>query len=162
MVNSLPYKVLGRDKHSRHFIKMPDASKEPIFNDFDSLIEQAVKDQKASLYSELSEKMQKALAIAALRENKTLAIDAEYEGFNEVLAEVFESNGSQESLQKLYNYLLSIIIEGNNQYDAQVAYSINNALEKEEDKQTYYSTFGDGDSECDFNQEGYLQETTYG
>lgn len=161
MVNPVPYKALGRDINSRHVIKMPDASKEPIFDDFDSLIEQAVSYQKASLYADLTQKMQKALAIAALRENKTLAIDAEYEGFNELLAEVFESKGSQDSLQKLYNYLFSIIIEGNNQYDAQVAYCIDNALEKEEDKQALYSTFGD-DSEGDFNQEGYLQEVTYG
>ena len=161
MANPLPYKELGRDLHSRHVIKMPDASKEPIFNDFDSLIEQAVSYQKASFYSELPQKIQRALAIAALREDKTLAIDAEYEGFNELLAEVFENNGSQESLQKLYQYLIGIVIEGNSQYDAQVAYCVDNALEKEEDKQALYSTFGD-DSEYDFNQEGYLQEVTYG
>ncbi|WP_010597301.1 hypothetical protein [Rickettsiella massiliensis] len=99
--------------------------------------------------------MQKALAIAALKENKTLAIDAEYEGFNALLP-----NGSQESLQKLYKYLVDIVIEGNSQYDVQVAYCIDNALEKEEDKQALHSTFGD-DSDYDFNQEGYLQEVTY-
>ncbi len=104
--------------------------------------------------------MQKALAIAALKENKTLAIDAEYEGFNALLPEVFENNGSQESLQKLYKYLVDIVIEGNSQYDVQVAYCIDNALEKEEDKQALHSTFGD-DSDYDFNQEGYLQEVTY-
>ena len=156
MANAVLYKALGNDIDSRHVIKMPDAAKEPIFNDFDSLIEQAVKDQKASFYSELSQKMQRALAIAALRENKTLAIDAEYEGFNELLAEVFENKGSQESLQKLYKYLVDIVIEGNSQYEAQVAYCIDNALEKEEDKQSHYSTFGD-----DSEYEGYLQEVTY-
>ncbi len=38
--------------------------------------------------------MKRAFAIAALRENKTLAIDAEFEGFNQVLANVFEKRGS--------------------------------------------------------------------
>ena len=150
MANPLPYKALGSDIDTRNLRSMPDASKEPIFEDFDSLIEQAVRYQNVSLYNELSEKMQRALAIAALRENKTLAIDAEYPGFNQILASVFENKGSIESLQKLYQYLTQVVIEGSRPYDAQVAYCIDNALEKEEDKQAFNAKYFSHEDEADY------------
>lgn len=154
MANPLPYKALGSDIVTRNLRSMPDASKEPIFEDFDSLIEQAVRYQNVSLYNELSEKMQRALAIAALRENKTLAIDAEYPGFNQILASVFENKGSIESLQKLYQYLTQVVMEGSRQYDAQVAYCIDNALEKEEDKQAFNAKYFSHEDEADYWKEG--------
>ncbi len=109
---------------------MPDPKKEPVFVDFDGLIQQTVMDQGVSDYNELNESMRWALGVAALRENKTLAIDAEYPGFNRLLANVLENKGSIESLQKLYQYLVGVVIEGNKSYDAQVAYCIDNALRR--------------------------------
>lgn len=139
MTNSIPHIELGKRVDSRH-VKgmMPDAKKDPLWDDFNALIEQAVVHQNASCYGDLNEAMKWALAVAALREHKTLAIEAEFDGFNQVLANVFEKRGSVDSLQKLYYYLVRIVIKGNSQYDAQVAYCIDNALEKEEDKQAHY------------------------
>jgi len=109
-----------------------------LWNNFASLIEQAVRYQDASCYSDLNEEMQWALGIAALRENKTWAMDADFGDMNELIADIIESKGSQESLHRLYEHLVRIMLHGNKLYDAHVAYCIDNALEKEEDKQAYY------------------------
>jgi hypothetical protein len=141
-------------------IMKANSYKNPLSDDFNSLIEQAVRYQKVSLYTDLNEEMQWALAIAALRENKERAIDAEFENFNVLIADILESKGSQESLSKFYEHLVTVLLKRNKQHDAHLAYCIDNALEKEEDKQKYYATFGD-DEEFDFNKEGYLQEVTH-
>ncbi|WP_010597599.1 hypothetical protein [Rickettsiella massiliensis] len=151
MANPIPYIELGKPGDSSH-VKwvMPDPKKEPVFDDFGGLIQQAVSDQGVSCYDELNESMRWALGIAALRENKTLAIDADYNGFNQVLANVFEKRGSLDSLQNLYQYLVRIVIEGSRQYDAQVAYCIDNALEKEEDKQAFNAKYFSHEEEADY------------
>ena len=156
-MSNLPHIDLAETTASRHFRAM-DASKEPLFEDFDSLIEQAVRYQNVSFYNVLPEKMRWALGIAALRENKTLAIDAEYPGFNQLLATVFESEGSTESLQKLYQYLTRIVMDGSKQFDAQVAYCIDNALEKEEDKQAFNAKYFSYDEDADY----WKEEVDYG
>ena len=157
----VPHVVVGKFMHSSNAKAMPDPYKEPVFDAFDSLIEQAVRYQKASLYTDLNEDTQWALGIAALRENKERAIDADFGNLNAFIVDILENKGSQESLTKLYKHLVSVLLEGNKTHFAHLAYCIDNALEKEEDKQAFYSTFGD-DAEFDFNQEGYLQELTYG
>lgn len=130
----IQYRVLGNTAYSSDAKPYMTNKNKPLWEDFDSLIEQAVVHQKASLYSDLNEEMRWALAIAALRENKT-----EFEGLNQVLANAFEKRGSPDSLQKLYRYLVQIVIEGNSQSDAFVAHCINCALEKEEQVQTDYA-----------------------
>ena len=111
----------------------------PLWDDFDSLIEQAVRDQKASLYTDLNEEMQWALGIAALRENKERVIDAEFGNLNGLVADILESKGSLQSLTKLYEHLVAVLIETHPVHEAHVAYCINNALEKEENKQAFYA-----------------------
>lgn len=158
MANSLiPNIDLAETTSSRHF-RSRDSSKEPIFDDFNSLIEQAVTYQGVSGYNGLNESMRWALGIAALRENKPRAIDAEYPGFNQLLAKVFESKGSQDSLQKLYQYLVGVVMEGNKNYEAQVAYCIDNALEKEVDKQAFNAKYFRRYDEFDYNKERYLND----
>lgn len=109
----------------------------PLWDNFNSLIEQAVHYQGASCYTDLNEEMQWALGIAALRENKTWAMDADFGDMNKLIADILESKGSQESLQRLYKHLVRIMLHGNKLDDAHVAYCIDNALEKEEDKQAF-------------------------
>ncbi len=151
MANSLPYIELGKpvDSSNAKWI-MPDPKKEPVFEDFAGLIQQAVMDQGVSGYNGLNESMRWALGIAALRENKPRAIDAEYPGFNQLLAKVFESEGSMESLQKLYQYLVGVVMEGNKNYEAQVAYCIDNALEKEVDKQAFNAKYFSHEEKADY------------
>jgi hypothetical protein len=163
MTNSIPHIELGKsvDSSNAKWI-MPDRKKEPIWDDFNSLIEQAVVDQGVSSYYELNEAMRWALGIAALRENKTLAIDADYDGFNQVLVNVFENRGTLDSLQKLYNYLVRIMLQGNSQYDAQVAYCIDNALEKEEDKQAFNAKYFRHEYVTDYRQDDGDQEVVHG
>lgn len=65
---------------------------------FASLIEQAVVHQKASRYCDLNEEMKWALAVTVLRENKTEALDAEYDHLNQLVADVLVTRGCFESL----------------------------------------------------------------
>ena len=81
--------------------------------------------------------MKWALAVTALRENKTEILDAEYDHFNQLVADVLVTRGSFKSLQRLYDELVTTIIESKPSKDAHVAYCIDRALEKEEDKQAY-------------------------
>jgi hypothetical protein len=83
--------------------------------------------------------MQWALAIAALRENKERVIDAEFGNLNGLVADVLASKGSLQSLRKLYGHLVAVLIETHPMHDAHMAYCIDNALEKEEDKQAFYA-----------------------
>lgn len=128
-----------------------DYKKEPAYDDFDSLIEQAVNRQNASFYSELTDEMQLALGVAALRENKTRALDAEFEDINEMFADILESKGSTDSLSKFYERLVDVYIKGTKQYEASVAYCIDCALEKEEDHQAYLRATGD-DQDFDWGE----------
>src|SRR5215475_2319191 len=102
----------------------------PLWDDFNSLIKQAVVHQKASLYSDLNEEMKWALAVTALRENKVEILDAEYDHFNQLVAEVFVTRGSFKSLRRLYDELVATLIESKSSQDAHVAYCIDRALEK--------------------------------
>jgi hypothetical protein len=115
--------------------------KDPLWNDFNSLIEQAVVHQKASLYSDLNEEMKWALAITALRENKTEILDANFSHFNQLVADVLATQGSFKSLRRLYDELVVTIIESKASQEAHVAYCIDSALEKEEDKQAFYAAY---------------------
>lgn len=76
--------------------------KDPLWDDFNSLIEQAVVYQKASLYTDLNEEMKWALAITALRENKIEILDANFNHFNQLVADVLATRGSFKSLRRLY------------------------------------------------------------
>lgn len=138
--NLLPYVAFGKTVYSGN-AKTYMENKKPLWHDFDSLIEQAVRYQKASLYTDLNEEMQWALGIAALRENRERAIDAEFGNLNGLVADVLESKGSFQSLRKLYEHLVAVLIETHPMHDAHVAYCINNALEKEEDKQAFYAAY---------------------
>ncbi|WP_339050263.1 hypothetical protein [Rickettsiella endosymbiont of Xylota segnis] len=111
----------------------------PLWNDFNSLIEQAVVHQKASFYSDLNEEMKWALAVTALRENKTEILDAQYDHFNQLVADILVTRGSFKSLRRLYDELVATLIESKFSQDAHVAYCIDRALEKEEDKQASYA-----------------------
>jgi len=102
------------------------------------ILQQAVVHQKACLYSDLNEEMKWALAVTALRENKTEILDAEYDHFNQLVADVLVTRGSFRSLRRLYDELVATIIESKPSQDAHVAYCIDRALEKEEDKQACY------------------------
>ena len=133
----IPYKVLGRTVHSGNAKPYMDNKNKPLWDDFNSLIEQAVVHQKASFYSDLNEEMKWALAVTALRENKTEILDAEYDHFNQLVANVLVTRGSFKSLRRLYDELVATIIESKPSQDAHVAYCIDRALEKEEDKQAY-------------------------
>lgn len=78
--NLVPYKALGNTTYSSDPKPYMNNKNKPLWDDFDSLIEQAVVHQKASLYSDLNEEMKWALGIAALRENKErVIIDRVYE-----------------------------------------------------------------------------------
>lgn len=132
----IPHKVLGRTVYSGN-AKAYMNNKKPLWNDFDSLIEHAVRYQKASLYTDLNEDMRWALGIAALRENKERVIDAEFGNLNGLVADILETKGSLRSLRKLYEHLVAVLIETHPMHDAHVAYCIDRALEKEEDKQAY-------------------------
>ena len=149
------YEVVGKYDVTNHATAMEykyDPKKYPLWDDFEPLIEQAVVTQKVTRYCDLSEPMKFALAVAALREGKTLAIDSEFEGLNPILANVFEKRGSPDSLQKLYMYLVRIFIKGNSHSNAEVAYCIDCALEKEEELQIEY------DAEEDRNRRGFYDE----
>ena len=73
----VPYKALGNTTYSGNAKPYMNNKNKPLWDDFHSLIEQAVVHQKASLYSDLNEEMKWALAVTALRENKTEILDAE-------------------------------------------------------------------------------------
>ena len=133
-----PHKALGKTNYSSNAKTYMNKNK-PLWNDFDSLIEHAVRYQKASLYTDLNEDMQWALGIAALRENKERVIDAEFGNLNGLVADILESKGSLRSLRKLYEHLVAVLIEIHPMHDAHVAYCIDRALEKEEDKQACYA-----------------------
>lgn len=134
-----PHMVLGKPTYSGN-AKSYMENKKPLWNDFDSLIEQAVRYQKAALFTDLNEEMKWALGIAALRENKEQVIDAEFGNLNGLVADILENKGSLRSLRKLYEHLVAVLIETHPVHDAHVAYCINNALEKEEDKPAFYAT----------------------
>lgn len=135
----IPYKVLGNMAYSSDPKPYMNNKNKPLWDDSNSLIEQAVVHQKASLYSDLNEEMKWALAVTALRENKTEILDAEYDHFNQLVADVLVTRGSFKSLRKLYDELVATIIESKLSKDAHVAYCIDRALEKEEDKQASYA-----------------------
>ena len=144
MANSIPHIALGKHFSSNDARRMKSTlnpCKDPLWDDFNALIEQAVVHQKASLYSDLNEEMKWALGIAALRENKERAIDAEFGNLNELIADVLESKGSFKSLRRLYDELVVTIIESKASQEAHVAYCIDSALEKEEDKQAFYAAY---------------------
>lgn len=138
----IPYKVLGNMAYSSDPKPYMNNKNKPLWDDFNSLIEQAVVHQKASLYTDLNEEMKWALAVTALRENKTEILDAEYDHFNQLVADVLVTRGSFKSLRRLYDELVATIIESKPSQDAHVAYCIDRALEtleKEEDKQASYA-----------------------
>jgi hypothetical protein len=139
MANLLPHIALGNRTYSGNAKAYMENKNKPLWNDFDSLIEQAVRYQKASLYTDLNEEMRWSLGIAALRENQERAIDAEFGNLNIFIAEILETKGSFKSLRKLYEHFVAVLIEPHPMHNAHVAYCINNALEKEEDKQAFYS-----------------------
>lgn len=138
--NLVPHKVLGKFTYSGN-AKTYMQNKKPIWDDFDSLIEHAVRYQKAALYTDLNEDMQWALGIAALRENKERVVDAEFGNLNGLVADVLETKGSLRSLRKLYDHLVAVLIETHPMHDAHMAYCIDSALEKEEDKQAYTAAY---------------------
>lgn len=133
----IPYKALGNTTYSSDPKLYMNNKNKPLWDDFNSLIEQAVVHQKASLYSDLNEEMKWALAVTALRENKTEILDAEYDHFNQLVADVLVTRGSFKSLRRLYDELVATLIESKSSQDAHVAYCIDRALEKEEDKQAF-------------------------
>lgn len=133
----IQHTVLGNTVYSSDAKPYMTNKNKPLWENFDSLIEQAVVHQKASLYSDLNEDMKWALTVAALRENKTEILDAEYDHFNQLVADVLVTRGSFGSLRRLYAELVATLIESNSSKDAHIAYCINTALEKEEDKQAY-------------------------
>jgi hypothetical protein len=135
-----PHNGLGNTPYSGN-AKSYMENKLPLWDDFDSLIEQAVREQKASLYTDLNKDMQWALGIAALRENKEHVIDAEFGNLKGLVADVLASKGSLPSLRKLYEHLVAVLIETHPMHYAHVAYCIDNALEKEEDKQAFYAAY---------------------
>lgn len=135
----IPYKVLGNTTYSSDPKPYMNNKNKPLWDDFNSLIEQAVVHQKASLYSDLNKEMKWALGIAALRENKQLVIDAEFGNLNELVADILETKGSLQSLYELYKHLVEVLIEPPPKKYAHVSYCIDSALEKEEDKQASYA-----------------------
>jgi hypothetical protein len=96
----IPHKVLGRTVYSGNAKPYMTNKNKPFWDDFNSLIEQAVVHQKASFYSDLNEEMKWALAVTALRENKTEILDAEYDHFNQLVADVLVTRGSFKSLRE--------------------------------------------------------------
>ncbi len=135
----IPYIALGNRVHSSDATPYMTNKNKPLWGSFDALIEQAVVHQKASRYCDLNEEMKWALAVATLRENKTEILDAEYEHFNQLVADVLVTRGSFKSLRRLYNELVETLIKSKPSKDAHVAYCIDTALEKEEDKQANYA-----------------------
>jgi predicted ATPase len=142
MANLLPHIALGNRTYSGNARSYMENKNKPLWDDFNSLIWQAVRYQKAARYIDLNKEMRWALGIAVLRENKALAIDAEFGNLNVFIAKILETKGSFESLRKLYEHLVGALIEPPPPYplhNAHVAYCINGALEEEEDKQAFYS-----------------------
>jgi len=135
----IPHTALGSTVYSSDPKPYMINKNKPLWDDFNSLIEQAVVHQKASLYTDLNEEMKWALAVTALRENKIEVLDAEYDHFNQLVAEVLMTRGSFKSLRKLYDELVATLIESKSSQNAHVAYCIDRALEKEEDKQASYA-----------------------
>ena len=136
----IPHIALGKHLSSNDAKRMKhtlNPHKDPLWDDFNSLIEQAVVHQKASLYTDLNEEMKWALAITALRENKTEILEANFDHFNQLVADVLATRGSFKSLRRLYDELVATTIESKPSREAHVAYCIDTALEKEEDKQAY-------------------------
>lgn len=133
----IPHIALGNTAYSSNAKPYMTNKNKPLWDNFNSLIEQAVVHQKASFYSDLNEGMKWALAVTALRENKTEILDAEYDHFNQLVANVLVTRGFFKSLRRLYDELVATIIESKPSQDAHVAYCIDRALEKEEDKQAY-------------------------
>ncbi|MFM2322154.1 MAG: hypothetical protein RLZZ225_307 [Pseudomonadota bacterium] len=136
----VPHIALGNTDYSDSAKRYME-NKKPLWNSFNSLIEQAVRDQKAFLYKELNEEMRWALGIAALREKKELAIDAEFDKLNELIADVLESKGSYNSLRRLYDEIVATMIESKPSREAHVAYYIDTALEKEKDKRAFCAAY---------------------
>ncbi|MEN9449891.1 MAG: hypothetical protein RJA83_505 [Pseudomonadota bacterium] len=136
--NLVLHKALGKMIYSGN-AKRYMQNKIPIWDDFDSLIEHAVRNQKATRYIDLNEDMRWALGIAALRENKQLVIDAEFGNLNELVVDILETKGSPQSLYKLYEHLVEVLIEPPPKKYAHVSYCIDSALEKEADKQACYA-----------------------
>ena len=135
----IPHTALGNTVYSSDPKLYMHNKNKPLWDDFNSLIEQAVVHQKASFYSHLNEGMKWALAITALRENKVEILDAEYEHFNQLVADILVTRGSFKSLRRLYDELVKTLIKSTPKKDAHVAYCIDRALEKEEDKQACYA-----------------------
>ncbi len=133
----IPHSVLGNTAYSSDPKLYMTNKNKPLWDDFNSLIEQAVVHQKASLYTDLNEEMKWALAVTALRENKIEVLDAVYDHFNQLVAEVLMTRGSFKSLRRLYDELVATLVDSKPSQDAHVAYCIDRALEKEEDKQAY-------------------------
>ena len=64
--NLVLHKALGNTTYSSDPKLYMNNKNKPLWDDFNSLIEQAVVHQKASLYSDLNEEMKWALAVTAL------------------------------------------------------------------------------------------------
>jgi len=106
----IPHTALGNTTYSSDATSYMINKNKPLWDDFNSLIEQAVVHQKASFYSDLNEGMKWALAITALRENKVEILDAEYEHFNQLVADILVTRGSFKSLRRLYDELVKTLI----------------------------------------------------
>ncbi len=148
----IQHSVLGKTVHSSNATPYMTNKNKPLWEDFDSLIEQAVVHQNVSRYCDLNEDMKWALAVAILRENKTEILDAEYDHFNQLVADILVTRGSFKSLRRLYNELVETLIKPKKPKEAHIAYCIDTALEKEEDKQAHY------DAEEDRNRGGFYDE----
>ncbi len=159
MANSLPYIELGKpvDSSNAKWI-MSDPKKEPVFDDFGGLIQQAVQDQSVSHYRHLNKKMKLALGIAALKENKTDSIDADFNDINKTLNAVFayilEDKEAEKFLGEIYKEIISVLIYGYKKkgkyHEGYVDYCIDNALEKEEDKQAFNAKYFSHEDEADY------------
>ena len=150
--NLVPHKALGKTVYSGN-AKLNMQNKIPIWDDFDSLIEHAVRNQNAELYTDLNEYMRWALGIAALRENKQLVVDAEFGNLNELVADILETKGSPQSLYKLYEHLVEVLIAPPPKKYAHVSYCIDTALEKEKDKQAFNAAHFQHEEEAEYLKE---------
>ncbi len=151
----IPHSVLGKTVHSSNATSYMTNKNKPLWENFDALIEQAVVHQKASRYCDLNEDMKWALAVATLRENKTEILDAEYDHFNQLVADVLVTRGSFKSLRRLYKEFVETLIKPKKPKEAHIAYCIDTALEREEDKQAHY------DAEETRNNKGGLYAEDY-
>lgn len=153
--------VVGNYDNTNHATAMGyhyDAKKDPLWENFDALIEQAVVHQNVSRYCDLNEKMKWALAVTALRENKTEILDADYDHFNQLVADVLATRGSFKSLRRLYDELVATLIQSKGSKEAHIAYCIDSALEKEEDKQAFNAKYFSHEDEADYWGDDYINE----